>query len=239
MAVSGILMSMVSQAAVDFQPAQITTADGATAYALTPADVLLAARAVSYESKKATDPAKVLWTLTQRWVRWQCIGKPMSFKASTEGFSQPINPAWRAGGAKCQQYPADCSAAALARREAAAVATWDDLLARDDAEGLNAVAATRLWAQARLPNPVPTVTNFAVASVAANYLSANPASRLYEKDEDGHWYIIDPPATRWPLNFVTMVSPTGARAGPLEGPRTMLRHAADSFWDAFSFRSYW
>lgn len=238
--VSGILISMVGSAELDFQPARIHTADGSVSYQLTPDDVLLAARAVSYESKLTTDPAKVLWTLTQRWVMWQKRGKRMSFRASTESFSQPLNPEWRQGGPRCKANPQDCTQAALDRRKEAATATWGDLIARDGRLGLNAVAATRAWAQARLSNPVPNVTNFAVTAVASNYIEANRSSTVFERDDDGHWYIIDPPATRWPVNYVTMISSTGEQAGVTGTREHMVKQAVESFWDSFTLRSvFW
>lgn len=235
----GILIGMVAPAS---KYAQISTADGRVTVQLTEADVLWAARAASYEAKRDSDPAKILWTFTQRWVQQRAVGKNVSFQEALFNFAQPINPSWRAGGSNCRPggpYAADaaCAPEVLERRAEAARATWEELRTRDAQNGMRVVELTQRWARALLPNPLPRVTNFAMARVAKNYLENNPRSELALADNDGHWYIIDPPATRWPPNYVLIISPedgrvAGAAVESLWRERTTI--ATRAFFQALS-----
>ena len=231
------------------QNAAIITSDGAVRVQLTDADVLWAARSCAgeilargHESATETDEADVLWTLTQRYVRWLQLGKDFDFTASTRSFSQPINPKWESlDAAGCRAYPSACTPEKMARRAALREAGWGDLAALDAANGTRIVESTRLWAAGRLLNTVPNATNFAVPKVAANYMAQNPKSVVVAK-RGGHWYISDPPATRWPIDHVLIESPDGryvAGVGQRDRFRLQTVAAARAFWDTVTLQSFW
>lgn len=226
------------------QPGRIVTSDGTVSVQITPEDMLWAARSVAGEilSPKSsaagpTDEADVLWTLTQRFVRWLKLGKDLSFIASTRGFSQPINPIWASLEASgCQRHPELCTKAHLKRRQEITTATWEDLAARDAARGTRVVETTRLWAEGRLRNTVPRSTNFAIPTVSASHIEGMPGAEVVVK-RGGHWYISDPPATRWPDGFVMVESPDRRFvSGEDTKPKTEVFQA---FWDALTVRSFW
>jgi hypothetical protein len=221
---------------------------GAAVVQLSQSDLLWAARATSGEvlpksNPEATDDdaADVLWTLTQRHAWWLQQGKTFSFAHTVRGFSQPISPKWASADASgCQAHPELCSEAKLAQRQALIGASWAELRARDEQRGTLVVAAVRAWAEGRLPNTVPGVTNFATPAVAQNHVEGTSGSRVVVK-RGGHWYISDPPATRWPVNYVVIEGADGRVAG-VEGKRRWRRHvasAAAEFWDTITLQSFW
>jgi hypothetical protein len=188
--------------------ATVRTSDGAVSFQLTPDDVLWSARAAAREDKD--NPAPVLWTFTQRGVLFKLLHS-VPYLTTLQGFSQPINPAWRRDGKFCKPGgpyygKPECSEDKLAARDWFANATWDQLQARYP----KVVATTLQWARGELPNPIPGVTNFSAGSVAQHYLTNTPGARLYAKQ--GNWYIIDSAAVKWPENYAQMVSASGAIA---------------------------
>jgi hypothetical protein len=183
---------------------------GGFEYRLTRDDVLWMARMAVYEGGNADDS---LWTVTQRFV-WFAEARGTSFEslaALAQAFSQPINPKWRASGEFCApggKYVGTdyCSDSRLARREAHATATLQGMTAEDP----EAVNLALLWAEGRLPNPVPGGTNFANAKVATGYLDRHPEAELLVKR--GNWHIVEREALKWPQNYVSMEAADGAVA---------------------------
>jgi hypothetical protein len=230
----------------DMELGRIFTTNGRYHIQLTPEDALWAARGTSWEihsrrSDSATekDESDVLWTLTQRAIRWRQLGKDLSFSASTRSFSQPINPQWAKGGVKCRpgsayHGTADCSDTRLEVREMATAATWADLRERDEKRGTHVVEAVQKWAQGQLANTVPRATNFAVPAVSRNYVAQTRGAEVVA-ERGGHWYISDPPATRWPFDFVQIISADGTFvAGVNVSGQDRLRYAFQNFFRSFS-----
>jgi hypothetical protein len=229
--------------------AWIITSDGQFRVRLTDDDVLWAARScagetlsASHSKATATDAADVLWTLTQRYIRWLVLDKNISFIDSTRGFSQPVNPIWLdPNGKKCRASPDRCKPDTIKRRRFLHSASWGDLLKDDERRGTNVVYYTRLWAAGRLNNTVPNVTNFATPKVSRGHMQKSPKSEVRFK-RGGHWYISDPPATRWPLDYVLMESPDGVyTTGVAHRDKVALQtvSAAREFWDTVTLQSFW
>lgn len=215
---------------------------------LSQSDLLWAARATSGEvlpksNPEATDDdeADVLWALAQRHAWWLQQGKTFSFEHTVRGFSQPISSKWSSPqGAGCQAHPELCSDAKLAQRQALIGATWAELRARDEQRGTQVVATVRAWAEGRLLNTVPGVTNFAQPAVAQSHMEGAAGARVVAK-RGGHWYISDPPATRWPTDYVVIEGADGRIAGS-EPKRRWRKHtavAAREFWDTLTLQSFW
>jgi len=219
--------------------ATITTKDGFE-HPITPEDALWAARAVSWESfgkkhPKATDTdeSDVLWAITQRYARWREVGKDFDFIHSTRTFSQPLSPKWASKSASgCRANPSRCTEAMLARREEAKRATWEDLARRDAERGTRVVETVRRWAHGKLPNSVPTATNFAVPSLSEKHIERNEYSKVIAK-RGGHWYISDSPASKWDDDHVQVIGPPEV---PVEQAKLYLRDFTQGFVDVFTLK---
>lgn len=175
-------------------------------YQLAPEDVLWMARMAAFEGG---EPADTLWTLTQRFVWFDEKGtKFPTIGDLAQAFSQPINPKWARNGKFCapggKYHGTDhCSEARLKRRARARAATLESIEPQ-------VVAATRLWAQGLLPNPVPRATNFADGPTARRYLDKGTgAEKLLDR---GNTFIVENDARAWPANYVFLEASSGAVA---------------------------
>jgi hypothetical protein len=183
--------------------ATITTTDGKVSTPLLASDVLWTARAAAREAENEAEITP--WVFAQRYVLFHLRSPSLSYADVLLSFSQPINPKWRADGEFCRpggKYANTdfCSSDKLAARQWYATATWSQLDTRHP-QVTKAVAA---WAQALVQNPVPRVTNFSNAAVGGHYLDENPASKVYMKG--ANWYIVDPGPSKWPADYVQLVS---------------------------------
>lgn len=207
---------MIVWAVASWASIQVT---GRAAYALTDQDVLWATRMVAFEG--GSDPAAVLWTMTQRFA----LGHWSTFTALIRAYSQPINPLWARGGACCCGFgtcPAGrdycgtdrCSEARLQRRALASSITWSELERRYP----RAVAVTKSWAQAQLKNPVPGAVEFADPTVSAAAIRRDSSMSIVKKA--GNWFLATAQSLRWPKDYVTIrlgdrVAGAGSVAGTI------------------------
>lgn len=137
--------------------------------ALTASDILWTGRMLDGEGGEGegneAEKAAILWTLAQRRYWGSADGERpapsfagMSWSSFLQGFSQAINPKWRAGGQFCPAPNADeCSPARLARRARISTLGWDDL-----SQASQTVALAFFSGQ--LPNALPGAVNFAAGS---------------------------------------------------------------------------
>lgn len=179
--------------------AGLIRAPGVPRYALSARDVLVAAKAAQYEGGQ---PADVLWTYAQRYALPVFRQAYASLADLILDHSQPINPRWRRDGYFCRpggEYAGTdhCSEHALARRDAAARARWEDLdpVVR---------ATTLAWAAGQLPNPVPRAVDFADPAVAQNFLDHHAGSRIIKRA--GNWFVATAESLRWPDGYVSIES---------------------------------
>ena len=141
---------------------QISTKDGFR-YQITEEDVLWAARAARCEGGGPEGEEATLWTWTARFTLPNYRRRFPTLSSLIIAHSQPLNPLWRRDGARCAPGSRfhgthRCSEAAFANRESCVNKSWDAMPSR-------VKDTVTKWAQARLPNPVPTAVDFASSSI--------------------------------------------------------------------------
>ena len=102
-------------------------------YRLTAEDRLTLATALWGENGRTMterEAGAVAWSMMMRYllVRYRWMTEGWNFSRFMRSFSQPINPIWLdPNGAKCQKYPAHCTASKIARRRMLQSLTWSDV----------------------------------------------------------------------------------------------------------------
>jgi hypothetical protein len=131
--------------------------DDGTTKAITPEDVLWAARMIHGETggrPDESDAAAMLWAIAQR-TRWSPTWRRRSLSDLIQRYSQPINVKWSRDGVYCRKYdgadqsavPDQCSESRLRRRDVYRTVPWGEIHP----------TARRMvleFADGRVPNPV-------------------------------------------------------------------------------------
>lgn len=190
-------------------------------YELTPVDLVWAGRMVVGEGGRRVSRSQAsayLWAMMNRFL---IMGKWSDYSELLRAFSQPINPKWKADGAKCKPGSAwhgtkFCAASRLARREKITAMRWDDLPAvvRD---------AVSDFAEGVLPRPEAwrgaarrTITNW-----GASWLKKMSDGRLVSLSEKypwgvelgGEWFFSDTWVDEQNVKVVRGAAPSDERRG--------------------------
>jgi hypothetical protein len=173
-------------------PGLITTSDGYR-YALTPTDLLWAARMIKGEGG---NQAAVLWTMASR----LAMTRGRSFTTLIRGYSQPINPDWARGGTYCGpggRYASDedrCGERHLAARERISSLQPDDMPAE--------WALVQRWSAGLVPNPAPRAVEFATPEVVATCVLGRHGDCASVVLVAGNAYASSSDSDGWPSSYV-------------------------------------
>lgn len=164
--------------------------------------------------------AVVLWTVAQRQAYMRKTD--MSFSTFVRAFSQPLNPIWARGGARCRP-PVDesdapyCTESHFQRRERMDALTWATIPE-------SAKRFAMKWAVGAMRNPVPGVIDFAAWPVGSTKPGYKPVARF----GNNTFYVIDGlergNTARWDGSQVFIADANGTRVSEAGIERTL--------WDA-------
>jgi hypothetical protein len=182
---------------------KIVVGDGFT-YGITDEDYLWLGRAAEGEGG---DPRATIWTWIQRFAGLQNFRDRFStLTALVRAHSQPVNPLWAEGGAKCgpggsHEGTDSCAPSRLVRRAR--------ITAMDPADFNSAVkAALGDLRSAQLYNPVPRAVDFAERAVAESFVARTPGSYI-SVCLGSNCHVITKESESWPDGWVRLTNGGG------------------------------
>lgn len=182
---------------------KIVTSDGSFSYQVTEEDLVWMARSIVCESK--ADRAYIAWCYAQRFVMMR--GTFSTLTGMIRAFSQPVNPAWMAGGTYCgpggryassEQY---CGPSHLAARVRCSSTPWSSIAPEVRSYLLS-------WAACEEPNVAPKVVDFrardSLAQAIIDGTSTSKPTLEYVALPSRNAFFTDTASRRWPRDYVRL-----------------------------------